>query len=206
MLNYLDTQNALHMRTVKFSLQEYMFVVQVVLGEDIRVAYASVFDPEEFRRNVPSEDEEDYLSSFKLQAEVLLQHQSCKQLREYIESEYKSDIQSAASNLKDYSFTGSDIQQLLANLLHNRAESLDDASVKDIVSLIKSMVDSGAIENNSGFEKHFITIPSKYNTLCPNCNREGYAVEGLDFRCEHCGHVAKWSEEELRYYPQMTKL
>lgn len=206
MLSYLDTQNALHTRTIDFSLQEYLFVVQTVLGEDIRVAYASVFDKDEFNRNVPSENEEDYLSAFSSQAEALLQHQSCKHLKEYIESEYRSEIQSAASKLENYSFTGNDVRQLLANLLHNRAESLDDASVKDIVSLIKSMYDSGALENNSGFEKHFVTIPNKYNTLCPNCNREGYAVEGLDFRCEHCGHVCKWSEDEHRYYPQPMKL
>lgn len=209
MLSYQDTQNALHVRQVDFTLQEYLFVMQVVIGETPSVAYASIYDSAEFKRNVPSEKEDEYLAPFTHKAEVLLEQQTCKHLREYLEQEYQSEIQSKASTLKDFKFTGSDIQQLLANLLHNRVgdgDSLDDASVKDVIQLIKSMYDSGALDSGNGFEKHFVVVPNKYNTLCPQCNREGYAVEGLDFRCEHCGHVAKWSEAEHRYYPNLSHL
>lgn len=206
MLNYLDTHSALHARTIDITLQEYMFVLQVVMGEDIRVAYANTYDTAEFNRNVPSEDEEDYLDTHKKDAEGLLETQSCKHLKDYLEDLYQSEVQSRASTLQDYKFTGADVQQLLANLLHNRVGdgNLDDASVKDVISLIKSMYESGALDSGDAFVKHFITIPRKYDSCCVNCGQEFYAVEGLDIRCPNCKQLYKW--EGTRFYPQMMKL
>lgn len=206
MLNYRDTQNALHTRLVDFSLQEYLFVLQTILGEDPCVAYASVFDTAEFRRNVPSEDEEDYLAEKKRDATILINQQNCRQLREYLETEYQADIQEKASTLQDYRFTGAEVQRLLNNLLHERSNDLSEASVRDILALIKSMYDSGALDSGDNFQNHFITVPKRYDIICPQCNHENYAVEGLDFHCPHCGLVAKWSEEDYRFYPQLSKL
>jgi hypothetical protein len=205
-MNYQDTVSAMHVRTINITLQEYLFVLQVVMGEDIRVAYASVYDTDNFKRFVPSEEEEDYLAKIKKDAQVMLEQQNCSQLRNYLEEEYQSAIQSAASTLEDYKFTGADIQRLLSNLLHNRSESLDDASVKDILSLVKSMFDSGYLDSDEAWERHFITIPRKFNSLCTSCNHELYAVDGLDCVCQHCGQVYKWVESEKRFYPQMSKL
>ena len=206
MLDLLSTQNALHTRMIDFTLQEYMFVLQVVLGERIEVAYANTFDTAEFKRNVPSEDEEDYLVTKRRDAEILLEQQNCRQLREYLEQEYQSEIQERSSTLKDYKFTGAEIQRLLNNLLHDRSQELSEASVRDIIALIKSMYDSGALDSGDNFSQHFITIPSKFNILCPKCNHEGYAVDGLDFRCEHCGLVAKWDESQRRFFPNLESL
>lgn len=206
MLNLLNAQNALHVRTIDFTLQEYFFVLQVVMGEDIRVAYANTFDTSEFNRNVPSEDEEEYLERHRKEAEALLETQTCKHLKDYLQDEYQSELQSKASKLKDYKFTGADVHQLLANLLYNRVGegNLDEASVKDVLSLIKSMYDSGALDSGDAFVKHFITIPKKYDALCINCSKEFYAVEGLDIKCPHCGQLYKW--EGTRFYPSYTKL
>ena len=206
MLDYLSTSNQLHTRLVDFTPQEYMFVLQVILGERPEVAYASTYDLANFKRNVPSEDEEDYLASFKQQAQILLETQNCRQLRDYLESEYQVDVQEKASNLKDYRFTGAEIQRLLNNLLHDRSSELSEASVRDILALIKSMYDSGALDSGDNFSQHFITVPNKYNTICPQCSREGYAVDGLDFRCEHCGCIAKWDENTKRYFPNLEHL
>ena len=204
MLDYLSTLNDLHTRMVDFTLQEYMFVMQVALGEDETVAYASVFDTAEFKRNVPSEDEEEYLRKFKKDARDLLESNVGKQLRQYIEKEFDSEVQSKATKLKDFRFTGAEIQKLLNNLLHNRASSLDDASVKDIIQLIKGMYDSGAVDNSSGFESHFISVPKKYDCICRNCNREMYLVEGCDNKCPACGAIYYWRDN--RFYPNVTKL
>lgn len=207
MLDFLSTQNALHVRTIDITLEEYLFVAQVVLGEDKRVAYASIYDKDGFKSNVPSEDEEEYLNGFVRQADTLLDTQSCKHLKEYLEQEYQSEVQAHASKLKDYKFTGADIQQLLANLLQNRVgdgSSLDDASVKDVIQLIKSMYDSGALDSGDAFEKHFITIPNKYNALCVNCGHEFYAVQGINIKCPSCGQTYRWAEN--RFYPEMQKL
>ena len=206
MLDLLSTQNQLHTRLVDFTLQEYMFVLQVVLGERLEVAYANTFDTQEFKRNVPSEDEEDYLATKRKDAEIMLEQQNCRHLREYLEQEYRSDIQEQASTLKDFKFTGAEVQRLLNNLLHERSQELSEASVRDILALIKSMYDSGALDSGDSFSQHFVTIPSKYNTICPQCNREGYAVEGLDFRCQHCGCIAKWDESQRRYFPNLGHL
>jgi hypothetical protein len=206
MLDLLSTQNQLHTRLVDFTLQEYFFVLQVVLGERIEVAYANTYDTAEFKRNVPSEDEEEYLAQFRQKAKVLLDTQECRQLRDELESQYQSDIQENASTLKDYRFTGADVQKLLNNLLHDRTQELSESSVRDILALLKTMYETGTLDSGDSFEKHFITIPNHYNTLCPSCNREAYAVEGLDFRCEHCGCVAKWDESQHRYFPNLGHL
>lgn len=206
MLDLLSAQNTLHTRLIDFSLQEYMFVVQVVLGERLEVAYANTFDTAEFKRNVPSEDEEDYLLGKRKDAEVMLEQQNCRQLREYLESEYQIDIQEHASNLKDYKFTGAEVQRLLNNLLHDRSSELSEASVRDILALIKSMYDSGALDSGDSFQNHFITIPSKYNALCTNCSHEFYAVEGLSMKCPNCGAVYNWDEEHRRFIPEIQHL
>ena len=204
MLDLLSTQNALHTRLVDFTLQEYMFVLQVVLGERIEVAYANVFDEAEYKRNVPSEDEDEYLASKKRDAEIMLEQQNCRQLREYLEQEYRSDIQEQASTLKDFRFTGAEVQRLLNNLLHERSQELSEASVRDILALIKSMYDSGALDSGDSFQNHFITIPKKYDCICGNCNREMYLVEGCDNKCPACGATYYWRDN--RFYPQPQKL
>lgn len=206
MLDYLSTQNALHTRGIEFTLQEYMFAVQVAFMEDKCVAYASVFDTANFKRNVPSEDEEDYLNTFRREAEIMLDKQHIKHLREYIEQELQSYVQDAASRLEDYKFTGADVQKLLSNLLHNRTEDLDEASIRDILSLIKGMYDSGALDSGDAFERHFITVHDPFNALCVNCNREFEAHAGIDCVCPHCHQVYKWTEQEKRFYPKFETL
>lgn len=204
MLDLLSTQNQLHTRLVDFTLQEYMFVLQVVLGERLEVAYANTFDTQEYKRNVPSEDEEEYLASKRKDAEIMLEQQNCRHLREYLEQEYRSDIQEQASTLKDFKFTGAEVQRLLNNLLHERSQELSEASVRDILALIKSMYDSGALDSGDSFQNHFITIPKKYDCICSNCNREMYLVEGCDNKCPACGATYYWRDN--RFYPELSKL
>jgi len=204
MLDLLSTQNQLHTRLVDFTLQEYMFVLQVVLGERIEVAYANTFDTQEYKRNVPSEGEEEYLASKRKDAEIMLEQQNCRHLREYLEQEYRSDIQEQASTLKDFKFTGAEVQRLLNNLLHERSQELSEASVRDILALIKSMYDSGALDSGDSFSQHFITIPKKYDCICSNCNREMYLVEGCDNKCPACGATYYWRDN--RFYPELSKL
>ena len=43
MLNYLDTQNILFTRAIKINIELYLFVAQVVLGEDKAVAYGMMY-------------------------------------------------------------------------------------------------------------------------------------------------------------------
>lgn len=204
MLNYRDTQNALHTRLVDFSLQEYLFVLQTILGEDPCVAYASVFDGQNFKRNVPSEDEEEYLATKRKDAEIMLDQQNCRQLREYLEQEYRSDIQERASNLSDYRFTGAEVQRLLNNLLRERSQELSEASVRDILALLKTMYETGTLDSGDSYQNHFITIPKKYDCICPQCNHEQYLVEGVDNKCTSCGMVFRWDNE--RFWPQPQKL
>lgn len=206
MLNYLDSQNQLHTRLVDFTPQQYLFVLQIVLGERIEVAYANTFDTQEFKRNIPSEDEEEYLATVRKDAQVMLETQECQQLKDEFESLYQSDVQEKASTLEDYKFTGSDVQKLLNNLLHDRSADLSEASVRDILSLIKSMYDSGALDSGDSFTKHFITIPRKFDALCTNCNHEFYLTEGIDIRCPHCGQVYRWDESQNRFFPLPAKL
>ena len=204
MLDLLSTQNQLHTRLVDFTLQEYMFILQVVLGERLEVAYANTFDTSEYKRNVPSEDEEEYLASKRKDAEIMLEQQNCRQLQEYLEQEYRSDIQERASNLSDYRFTGAEVQRLLNNLLRERSQELSEASVRDILALLKTMYETGTLDSGDSYQNHFITIPKKYDCICPQCNHEQYLGEGVDNKCTSCGMVFRCDSE--RFWPQPTKL
>lgn len=206
MLNYLDTKSVLFTRGVSFDLKQYLYVVQVVLGEDKSVAYGMTFDRENFVKAIGSEDEDDYLSKVARDAEIMMQQQECQQLFEVLSEEYQLDIQAKASTLENYKFSGAEVQQLLANLLHNRSQELDEASVKDILSLIKTMYEQGALDSGDTFQKHFITIHDKFNALCPNCNHEIDVFAGVDCVCPYCKQAFKWSDEERRFYPQPNKL
>lgn len=209
MLNYLDTKNVLFTRGVNFDIKQYLFVVQVVMGEDKATAYAMIYDRENFVKETGTEDEMEYLSKFTKDADVMLQQQECKHLYEFLKDSYQSDVQASASTLEDYKFSGSDVQQLLANLLHNRAgsaDSLDDASVKDVISLVKMMYEQGALDSGDTFQKHFIQIHDAFNALCTNCNHEFEAHAGIDCVCPHCKSVYRWSETEKRFYPKFGKL
>lgn len=209
MLNYFDTKNVLFTRGITFDMKQYLFVVQVVLGEDKTTAYAMIYDRENFVRETGTEEEQEYLAQFTRDADIMLQQQECQHLKEFLEENYQMDVQNAASTLKDYKFSGADVQQLLANLLHNRVgdnDSLDDASVKDVISLIKMMYEQGALDSGDTFQKHFITVMPKFNALCPTCNHELDVVAGMNCICPSCKQVFKWSEEEKRFYPQPSKL
>lgn len=206
MLSYLDTVNVLHTRTINFDVKEYIFVLQVVLGEDPCVAYANTYDTTMFKRMIGTDDETDYLARQKTAAENMLNTQECLQLKDELTELYRADIQAASSTLQDYKFSGEEVQKLLANLLHDRSENLSESSVRDILSLIKTMYEQGALDSGDSFQRHFITIPTKFNSLCTSCNREFSTVEGLDARCPHCGAVYRYSEEEKRFYPMIGKL
>lgn len=206
MTKYREAQNTLHTRLIDITPQEYLFVLQVVLGEDVAVAWASVYDTDGFKANVPSDDEDEYLQSVLPKAKIQLQQQNCQQLKDFLSEEYQRDIQEKANTLSDFRFTGADIQKLLNNLLHERTQDLTEASIREVLALIKSMYESGILDSGDAFEKHFITIPAKFNIMCPRCNHEAYAIEGLDFVCPHCHAVAKWSEEEHRFYPELPSL
>ncbi len=206
MLDYLSTANTLFTRTITYAPQEYLFVLQVVLGEQVEVAYGNVYDVANFKKNVPSEEENDYLATLRRDALNLLDTQECQHLRKEIEEQYRADIQSAASTLKEYRFSSEDVQKLLAGLLHDRTQDLSESSVRDILALIKTMYENGSLDSGDTFQHHFISVPNKYNALCASCNHEMYAIEGLNIRCEHCGAVYRWSEEERRFYPEIQSL
>ena len=206
MINYLDTANTLHTRMIEYTPEQYFFVLQVVLGESVDVAYAVTFDTEGFRRNIATEDEDKYFASFHRDATIMLETQECRQLKEELEELYRSDIQSKATTLSDYKFSGEDVQKLLANLLHDRTQDLSESSVRDILSLIKTMYENGSLDSGDTFQKHFVVIPNKYNAMCSQCNHELNAVDGLDIRCAYCGQIYKWDESEKRFYPHFAKL
>jgi hypothetical protein len=180
--------------------------VQCALSEDVGVAYGMVYDTANFKKVINTEDAGEYIAEQRKHGDVMLQQQECQQLFEVLSEEYQLDIQAKASTLENYKFSGAEVQQLLANLLHNRSQELDEASVKDILSLIKTMYEQGALDSGDTFQKHFITIHDKFNALCPNCNHEIDVFAGVDCVCPYCRQAFKWSEEERRFYPQPNKL
>lgn len=206
MLSFSDTTQMLFGRGITFSIEEYLFCMNLVLGEDQLVAYALAYDKSGYKRVLGTEDEQDYLLTKKQECEALLNQQSIVRLRQELEELYTADVQSRALNLQNYRFTGGQIAQILQNLLHNRVADLDSASTKDVISLIKLLTEQFGLDGGSDFEKHFIQVYPKFNALCTNCNREFQIAEGIGAVCPHCGASYQWDNEANRFFPKPSKL
>lgn len=205
MFDFRDFSERLHVRGIRLGEKEYMFVAMVCAGEDPSVSYGLVYDIENFKHNVPSENEEEYLRELQPKADVLLQQQQCAQLKELIEESIRAEIQTKATDIKTYKFSSQEIVNMLSALLADRSSEISEASVRDIVSLIRELASLGGLSGSNGFQSHFIQCHDKFNSLC-SCGREMDVFAGMDCICPHCHQVYRWSEEENRFYPQPTKL
>lgn len=206
MFDYRDFSDRLHVRGVRFDEKEYMFVAMVCAGEDEAVSYGLIYDLENFKQNVPSEKEEEYLRELKPRAEVLLQQQECVQLKEIIEESIRAEIQKKATDIKTYKFSSQEIVNMLSAILADRSSEISEASVRDIVSLIRELANLGGLSGSDGFGMHFIQCHDPFNALCVNCGREFDAYPTMDCICPHCHQVYRWSEDDQRYYPNVEHL
>ena len=207
MLDYTSAVERLHARGLSLDWRQYLFVMQVVLGEDEGVAHSMVYDTSEFERRFGDADEADYFNRHKRMAAVMLQQQECIHLADIVEEWMRTEVQNAATDLKTFKYSSEDIVNMLSSLLHDRSASLEDASVRDIVTLIRELNSQGALEGtNSGFSKHFISVYPHMTALCPVCQRETDVAVGMTCFCTRCGAKFEWVEEEARYYPNPKKL
>lgn len=206
MLNFTETTQILFGRGITFSIEDYLFCLNLVLGEDENVSYALAYDKVGYKKVLGTEDEEEYLKTKEQECKVLMQQQSIVQLRQEIDDLYVAEIQGKALNLENYRFTGGQIAQILQNLLHNRVADLDSASTKDVISLIKLLTEQFGLDGGSDFGKHFIQILPKFNALCNNCNREFQIASGIGAVCPHCGASYHWDSNSEKFIPKPTKL
>lgn len=206
MLSFTDTTQTLFGRGITFSIEEYVFCLNIVLGETPNVSYAIAYDAKGYKQVIGTEYEEDYLTSKQQECDAILQQQSIIKLKQELEDLYRAEIQSKAMNLEDYRFTGGQIAQILQNLLHNRISDLDSASTKDVISLIKLLTEQFGLDGGSDFEKHFVQIYPKFNALCTNCNREFECHSGIGAVCPHCGASYYWDSNSEKFAPQPQKL
>lgn len=206
MLNFTETTQILFGRGITFSIEDYIFCLNLVLGEDENVSYALAYDRVGYKKVLGTEDEEEYLKTKEQECKVLMQQQSIVQLRQEMDDLYVAEIQGKALNLENYRFTGGQIAQILQNLLHNRVADLDSASTKDVISLIKLLTEQFGLDGGSDFEKHFIQILPKFNALCNNCNREFQIASGIGAVCPHCGASYHWDSNSEKFIPQPQKL
>jgi hypothetical protein len=205
MTGYLEAVSTMHTRGIVIDEKDYIFTLMVVLGESPQNAFALAYDMSEFKKVIGTEEEDVYLSTKTKDAENMLAQQNIIQLRDLLAESYKMQVQSDALNLKDYRFSGQEAVQILNNLLKTRIDDLESSSVRDVVGIIKTLSDTGALDTgDSGFSRHFVTIPKKYDCICPQCNHEQYLVEGVDNKCTSCGMVFRWDNE--RFWPQPQKL
>lgn len=206
MLNFTETTQILFGRGITFSIEDYIFCLNLVLGEDENVSYALAYDRAGYKKVLGTDDEDEYLKTKEQECKVLMQQQSIVQLRQELEDLYVAEIQGKALNLENYRFTGGQIAQILQNLLHNRVADLDSASTKDVISLIKLLTEQFGLDGGSDFEKHFVQIYPRFNALCNNCNREFQVAEGIGATCPFCGAQYHWDSDSEKFIPQPQKL
>jgi len=207
MTGYLEASSTMHARGIIIDEKDYVFSLMLSLDIRVEEAYAFAYDCNEFKKCVGTEDEEVYLLSKTNEAQTMMGQQGIVQLNDLMSESLRAQIQSSALNLKNYKFTTAEAIQILNNLLQSRTSNLDESSVKDIVSIIKTLTATGALDTgDGGFSRHFIQIPSKFTALCTSCNREFDCFSGIGSVCPHCGQHYTWSDEEQRFYPQPSKL
>lgn len=206
MLDYINVKRTLHTRGVNIDEKQYLFVLSVVMGERVDVAYGMMFDTKNFKRAIESDECEEYLASIHDDAQARMMLQDERQLKELLSDDYNAEIQAKAMDLEDYSFTTGQVIQILQNLLHERSQDLENSSVRDIISLINTLANQGALQSGDNFSSHFIQIYPPFDVLCTSCGHEFDIVKGLDGICPNCKQVYRWSEDEKRFYPQPTKL
>lgn len=205
MLDYEYTRNTLHARGIKVSVQQYLYVLNVVLGEKPAIAYGIIYDNDALKKALDEEELDRYVSMVKEKADVMLKQQDEIQLLELLQSDYNRDIQEKAMNLENYEFTTGQVVQILQNLLHSRSQDIESSSVRDIISLINTLASQGALSGSDNFASHFIQIMPKFNAVC-KCGREIDVVRGIDCTCPYCHQFYKWVEEEDRFYPKPDTL
>lgn len=207
MIRYNDIEQILLSRGVFFNMQEYLFALAIVVGEEPKIAYAIVFSWETYRKVRDTDDEKDFLAQCNKDASNIQQQEYFKKLMEELQYQYKKQIQDFALHLDDIELTSSDVKKVLASFLRDRIDDPTSASVKELVDLLKMYQpylpdDASATD----FQRHFIQVHEPYNALCNNCNHEISAYKGLSCICEHCGQKYIWSKDESRFYPEIGKL
>ena len=207
MIQFQDIESTLNARGVFFSQQEYVFTLLVVIGERPTIAYALSFSPDEYQRVKDTESEKDFFNNCAKLSSSLLQQQHIVKLKEELEYRNKKAIQDAALHLDDIELTSSDVKKVLASFLRDRIDDPSGASVKELVDLLRMYQpylpdDASATD----FQRHFIQVHEPYNAMCNNCNHEISAYKGLSCICEHCGQKYIWSDEDDRFYPEISRL
>lgn len=206
MINFVDATQTLFNRGITFTIEEYIFCLNVVIGEDPNISYALAYDQIGYKKVLGTENEDKYLQSKSHDCDTLMQQPSIIQLKQELENMYVQEIQNKALNLEDYRFTGGQIAQILQNLLHNRISDLDSASTKDVISLIKLLTEQFGLDGGSDFQRHFVQIFPHFNALCNNCNHEFQVAEGIGAACPFCGATYHWDSTTNRFIPKPSKL
>lgn len=206
-MKYLEIEQSLSSRGVYFDINEYYFVLSIVLGESEAIAYATTIDLANYLRAKETDNEREYLPQAAKEAKRLLQKQHIIKLKEELDVEHKRMVQDIALHLEDIELTASDIKKVLATFLRDRIDDPSSAPVKEIVDLLKMYQpympdDTG----QSNFQRHFIQVHDPFNALCNRCNHEMSVYKGMTCVCPHCGAKYTWVEEENRFYPEPSKL
>ena len=207
MVGYLESISTMHTRGVVIDEKDYIFTLMVVLHESPQNAFALAYDIGNFKKVIGTEDEDSYLLSKTKDAENMLEQQNIIQLRDFLAESYKTQVQAEALNLKDFKFSGQEAVQILNNLLKTRIDDLESSSVRDVVGIIKTLSETGALDTgDSGFSRHFIIVKDKYPAICTTCNHEIDIYPGIGAVCPFCSQRYTWSSEENRFYPSVEHL
>lgn len=207
MVGYLESVSTMHTRGVVIDEKDYIFTLMVVLNESPQNAFALAYDIGNFKKVIGTEDEDSYLLSKTKDAENMLEQQNIIQLRDFLAESYKTQVQAEALNLKDFKFSGQEAVQILNNLLKTRIDDLESSSVRDVVGIIKTLSETGALDTgDSGFSRHFIIVKDKYPAICTTCNHEIDIYPGVGAVCPFCSQRYTWSSEENRFYPSVEHL
>lgn len=207
MIGFAEALETMKTRGVTIDEKDYFFTLMVVLQDTPQNAFALVYDTDEYKKQVGGAHEEAYLASKEQSANDILCKQNIVQLRELLEESFREQVQAETLTLKDFRFSGKETVQILNNLLKTRIDDMENSSVKDIVSVIKTLSDQGALDvGDSGFARHFIQVFPPYTAVCVSCSKEFEAHAGMGVVCPHCHQQYRWSTEEERFYPEMAHL
>ena len=208
MIDYREIETRLFDRGITISFDDFLFCLLVVNGVEKYHAYAQTIKRKEYEKVAKLPKESAFFNKIKIECDAYMQTQNITQLMDEIDAIHRQNVQAEALQLDDIDLSARDIKNIINKLLKSRVDDLDGASTKEIIELLKMLLNNFVSDDglDNQFQKHFIQVFEPYNAVCTNCNHEIDVPVGLGFTCPYCGQKYVFNQAEGRYYPKVDTL
>lgn len=208
MIDYREIETRLFDRGITITFDDFLFCLLVTNGMEKYHAYAQTIKRKEYEKVAKLPKESAFFNKIKKDCDIYMQTQNITQLMDDMESIYKQNVQAEALQLDDIDLSARDIKNIINKLLKSRVEDLDGSSTKEIVELLKMLLNNFVSDDSLGkdFQRHFIQVFPPYNAVCSVCGHEFDVPRNIDAICPYCHTKYVYNKAEDKYFPELNSL